>query len=100
MAAVIFISAEKNRFMLPNASLMIHQPSVSDIGGNCSEISRISEELITHKNNIYQLIADHSDFTIEELNKETVNDLYFTAEEAISKRLADKVISFSDIASF
>lgn len=100
MAAVIFISSGCNRFMLPNSSLMIHQPSITDISGNCSEIHRISKELDKYKDKMYQLIANHSDFSIQELKEKTLEDLYLTAEESVERHLADEVTTFSKMVAF
>ena len=79
---------------------MIHQPSITDISGNCSEIHRISKELDKYKDKMYQLIANHSDFSIQELKEKTLEDLYLNAEESVKRHLADEVTTFSKMVAF
>ncbi len=97
MGAVLFTCA-RERLMLPNSKLMLHQPLLSGgVSGNASSIKSISDSLLETKSKINQLISAHTGKTIEEIDEATSFDHYFTAGEAINFNLADRIISFSDI---
>ena len=97
MAAVIFSVATGGRYMLPNAKVMIHQPSIVDISGNATEVSQMSAFLQEDKVKLFTILAEHSDFTLEELEQKASNDLYLTANEAVSRKLADGIVTFAEI---
>lgn len=99
MAAVIFISGKHGRYMLPNARLMIHEPSITNISGSSSDIKNLSEFIEKSKKKLYSAIVSHSNFTLEELEEQTKEDLYLSADECIKKALAEKVVSFADIVA-
>ncbi len=80
------------RFALPNARIMIHQPSGgfqgqhSDIEIQAREISRIRE-------NLDQILASHSGKDQKTVNKDTERDHFMTGEEAKTYGLIDNVIT-------
>lgn len=97
MAAVIF-SAAKERFMLANSELMLHQPLLGGrVSGNASSIKSISDSLLETKAKINQLIASNTGKTVEEIDEATSFDHYFSPKEAVEFNLCDKVICFADI---
>lgn len=98
MAAIIFISGKDGRYILPNSKLMIHQPLIRNVGGgNCSEIKKIANSLEKRKRQLFQIIEDNSDVTVKMLKRETNEDRYYTAEEAVKLKLADEIITFEQI---
>lgn len=98
MAAIIFISGKDGRYILPNSKLMIHQPLINNINeGNCTEIKKIADNLEKRKIQLFKIIADNSKMTTKMLEKETKEDRYYTAEEAVKLKLADEIITFSQI---
>ena len=97
MAAVIFCVATGGRYMLPTARLMIHQPSIMEVTGTAAEIEQISNFLQENKTKLFTILAEHSDFTLEELEQKATNDLYLTAKEAVSRKLSDRIVTFAEI---
>lgn len=98
MAAIIFVSGKDGRYILPNSKLMIHQPLIKSVGGgNCSEIKKIADNLEKRKAQLFKIVEENSDVTIKMLEKETKEDRYYTAEEAVKLRLADKIVTFEQI---
>lgn len=97
MAALIFASG-KERCMLQNSKLMLHEPLISNgVGGNTSSIKSISDSLIETRDKLNNILAKHTNHTLEEIEKETRYDHYFSAEDSIDFGLCDKIIGFNEI---
>ncbi len=97
MGAVLFVCAKK-RLMLPNSELMLHQPLLGGrVSGNASSIRSISDSLLETKRKLNKLIALHTGKSEEEIDEETGFDHYFSPEEAIDFKLADRVVRFSEL---
>ena len=97
MGAVLFVCA-KERLMLPNSELMLHQPLLGGrVSGNASSIRSISDSLLETKRKLNKLIALHTGKSEEEIDEATGFDHYFSPEEAIEFKLADRVIRFSEL---
>ena len=92
MGAFLLSSGAKGkRFVLPNAEVMIHQPSggsqgqATDILIQASHIQRIKEKL-------NQILASNTGKPVETIAADTERDNWMTAEEAVAYGLVDKVI--------
>lgn len=97
MGAVLFVCA-KERYMLPNSELMLHQPLLGGrVSGNASSIRSISDSLLETKVKMNKLLAKHTAKSEEEIDEATAFDHYFSPQEAIEFNLADKIISFGEM---
>lgn len=97
MGAVLFTCA-KERFMLPNSELMLHQPLLGGrVSGNASSIRSISDSLLETKRKLNKLIAIHTGKTEKEIDEATGFDHYYSPDEAVDFHLADKIICFSEM---
>lgn len=97
MGAVLFACAGE-RYMLPNSELMIHQPLLGGrLNGNASSIKSISDSLLETKDRMNRILAKHTGQSVEEVDKQTAFDHYFTAQEAIDWGLADGIKSFDEM---
>ncbi|MFV0426390.1 MAG: ATP-dependent Clp protease proteolytic subunit [Beutenbergiaceae bacterium] len=86
--------AQGKRYATPHARVMMHQPS-GGIGGTATDI-RINAELILHmKQQLAQLIADHTGKTVEEISRDSDRDRWFTAPEALEYGFIDHVVTHS-----
>ncbi|MDR3107090.1 MAG: ATP-dependent Clp protease proteolytic subunit, partial [Bifidobacteriaceae bacterium] len=75
---------------------MMHQPS-GGIGGTATDI-RINAELILHmKRQLAQLIAEQTGKTVEQINRDSDRDRWFTAEEALAYGFIDKVVTHESV---
>lgn len=101
MGAVVFACA-KERLMLPNSELMLHQPLLAGrlAGNNASSIQSISDSLLETKEKLNRLLASHTGRTLEELDKATGYDHYFSPSEAIEFGLCEKQIDFADVIDY
>ncbi len=97
MAAVIFASG-KERMMLPNSRLMLHEPLIQDgIGGNTTTVKSISDSLLETRDRLNSILAKHTNHSVEEIEQATNFDHYFSADESIGFGLCDKIVGFADI---
>ncbi len=98
MGALLFLSGKSGRFMLPNSELMLHEPLLSGkIGGNTTSIKELSDSLIKTREKLNNIIAKHSGKTLEEVEKATDHDHFYSAEESIEFGLCDKIVPFTDL---
>ncbi len=92
MAALLLAGGEKdNRFILPSARVMIHQPS-GGAEGQASDIIVTNRELQRLKNLTTGILVNHTGRSREEVEKDILRDHYMSAEEALSYGIVDKVM--------
>ena len=98
MGALLFLSGKSGRFMLPNSELMLHEPLLSGkIGGNTTSIKELSDSLIKTREKLNNIIAKHSGRSLEEVEKATDHDHFYSAEESIEFGLCDKIVPFTTL---
>ena len=83
--------APGKRYALPNAEILMHQP-LGGIQGQASDIAIQAERMKYIKRRMAESIAEHSGQSVEQIEKDSERDRWFTAEEAQSYGLVDKVI--------
>jgi len=92
MAALILAGGEKNnRFILPSARVMIHQPS-GGAGGQASDIIVTNREMQRIKALTVDILALHTGKSVETVTKDIGRDYYMNADEAVSYGIVDKVM--------
>jgi len=93
-AASLLLCAGKkgDRFALPNARIMVHQPSAS-FYGQAADIARHAQEIVKLKRRLNEIYAKHTGQTVEAIEKQLDRDTYMTAEEAKNFGLLDQVMS-------
>ncbi|WSL80642.1 ATP-dependent Clp protease proteolytic subunit [Kitasatospora sp. NBC_01266] len=79
------------RFSLPNANILMHQPSAG-LGGSATDIKIQAEQLLRTKRRMSELIASHSGQTFEQITKDSDRDRWFTAEQAKEYGLIDEIM--------
>ena len=84
--------AAGKRYATPNTRIMMHQP-LGGIGGTASDIKIQAEQMLFIKKRMASLIAEHSGQTVEQIEKDSDRDRWFTAEEARDYGLIDFVYS-------
>ena len=91
MGAVLLVAGEKGmRAALPHSRVMIHQP-LGGIQGQASDIEITAREILKLKDELYQIISDHSGQTIEKIRQDADRDYWMTANEALEYGMIDKV---------
>lgn len=83
--------AKGKRFALPNAEVMIHQPS-GGAQGQATEIQIVAEKILATKKKLNEILAANTGQPYEVIQADTERDNYMTAEEAKAYGLIDEVI--------
>jgi ATP-dependent Clp protease, protease subunit len=79
------------RFALPHARIMMHQPS-GGIGGTASDIKIQAEQMLYVKKTLAEKIAEHTGQTLDQIERDSDRDRWFTAAEAKDYGLVDFVV--------
>ena len=92
-AVIILLGGEKdNRFSLPNARILIHQPSTG-VQGTASDIQIEASEIIKCREKINKLIAEETGQSIERVENDTKRNLWMSAKETLDYGLICKIIN-------
>ena len=92
MGAFLLAGGTKGkRLILPNAKVMIHQPS-GGAQGQATDVRIIAEEIDRTKKTLNRILAENTGKSVEEVSRDTERDFYMTAEEALAYGLVDKII--------
>ena len=93
MGAFLLAGGKKGkRFILPNAEVMIHQPS-GGARGQATEIQIVAEKILQTKEKLNRILAANTGQPYEVVCRDTERDHYLTAEEACDYGLVDKVLT-------
>ena len=93
MGAFLLAGGTKGkRIALPNAQIMIHQPS-GGARGQATEIKIVAEEILKTRKRLNEYLAANTGQPLEVIERDTERDNYMTAEEAKAYGLIDMVIS-------
>ncbi len=92
-AAVLLASGTRGkRFALPHARVMIHQPHIGGLEGQVSDIEIHTREILRVREEMQQILADHTGQDVEKVATDTDRDFWMTAEEAKKYGLIDTVL--------
>ena len=83
--------AKGKRLALPNAEIMIHQPS-GGARGQETEIRIVAENILKTRNKLNEILAANTGKSVVEISRDTERDNYMTAQEAVAYGLIDSVV--------
>ncbi|MGB3298618.1 MAG: ATP-dependent Clp endopeptidase proteolytic subunit ClpP [Phormidesmis sp.] len=99
MGAFLLSAGTKGkRMILPNARVMIHQPS-GGAQGQATDIEIQAKEILYLKGMLNKALADHTDQPLEKIKEDTERDFFMSPEEAVEYGLVDKVIDRHAVGS-
>ena len=79
------------RFALPNAEIMIHQPSGGS-RGMASDMKIVADQILKTKQKLNEILAKNTGKPIDVIERDTDRDNYMTAQEALEYGLIDSII--------
>ncbi len=93
MGSVLLAAGAKGkRYALPNARIMIHQP-LGGFQGQATDIDIHAKEILRVRENLNQILADHTGQSLKNIQKDTERDNFMMASEAEKYGLIDSVIA-------
>jgi ATP-dependent Clp protease, protease subunit len=96
MGSLLLCAGHKDmRFALPNARIMVHQPS-GGFSGQASDIERHAEDIVKMKRRLNETYVKHTGQTYEKIEHTLDRDYFMTADQAKDFRLIDKVLNSRD----
>ena len=90
-AFLLAAGAKGKRIALPNAEIMIHQPSGGS-RGQASDIKIQADQILRIRETLNRILAENTGRSVEEIARDTERDHFLTAQEAVEYGLIDKVI--------
>jgi len=92
-ALLLTAGAAKKRFSLPNSRILIHQPWMSGLSGQATDIDIHAKEILRMRTVINGLLAQHSGHALDALEKDVERDFIMSAAQAKEYGLIDEIIT-------
>lgn len=92
-AVLLAAGAPGKRMALPNARILIHQPSIEGAYGSGSDIEIQAREVLRIRTQLEEMLARHSRRTPAQVREDIERDKFLTADEAKAYGLVDEVLS-------
>jgi len=94
IAAVLLASGTpKKRYALPNSRVLIHQPWMSGLSGQATDIDIHAKEIIRTRESLNKLLAHHTGQTVNKIEKDVERDFIMTAQQAKEYGIVDDIIA-------
>ena len=90
-AFLLAAGAKGKRFCLPNAEVMIHQPS-GGAQGQATDIAIAAQHILRIKKRMNQILADNTGKDLSVIEKDVERDFYLWAEDAVEYGLVDEIV--------
>jgi ATP-dependent Clp protease protease subunit len=81
------------RFALPNSRVLIHQPSMSGLGGRRIINEKHAKEILRIRESLNIILAKHTGQTLKRIEKDVERDYIMTAEQSKEYGIVDQVIT-------
>jgi ATP-dependent Clp protease, protease subunit len=91
-ALLLAAGSPGKRFTLPNSRILIHQPSMSGLAGQATDIDIHAREILRLRESMNQILAKHTGQQLERIQRDVDRDYIMTAEQAKEYGLVDQVI--------
>lgn len=93
MASILLTAGEKGkRSALPHSRVMIHQP-MGGAEGQASDIEITAKQIVKLKQELYEIIANHSGKSIEQIYADADRDYWMTSAEALEYGMIDEILT-------
>jgi ATP-dependent Clp protease protease subunit len=99
MGAVLLAAGSKGkRYSLPHSRILIHQPSMSGLAGQATDIDIYAREILRMREMLNEILAESSGQTIERIARDVDRDYIMDPDQAVEYGLIDRVITSRDLA--
>jgi ATP-dependent Clp protease protease subunit len=95
-ALLLSAGAPGKRFALPNSRILIHQPSISGLAGQATDIDIHAKEILRLRESMNMILARHTGQGLDRIEKDVERDYIMTADQAKEYGIVDQVISRKD----
>ena len=92
VALLLTAGAPKKRFSLPNSRILIHQPWMSGLSGQATDIDIHAREILRIREQMNQLMSKHTGQTLEKVERDTERDFIMNAQQAKEYGIVDDII--------
>ena len=93
MAAMLLAAgAPGKRFSLPHSRIVIHQPLMSGLGGQATDIDIHAREIIRMRSRLNKILVEHTGQKLKRIEEDTERDYIMTAEQSREYGIIDEVI--------
>ena len=93
IAAVLLAAGTKGkRFSLPNSRILIHQPWMSGLGGQATDIDLAAKEIIRMRERINEILVKHTGQDMQRIKDDTERDYIMSPEQGKEYGIIDDVI--------
>jgi ATP-dependent Clp protease protease subunit len=93
MGCFLLAAGKKGRrAALPNARIMMHQPSGGAMQGTASDIEIVAREILHNRAKLFELLGKHTGQPLERIEREFERDTWFSAAEAKRYGIIDTVV--------
>jgi ATP-dependent Clp protease protease subunit len=92
-AVLLAAGAPKKRFALPNARILIHQPWMSGLAGQATDIDIHAREIVRMRAVLNALLAKHTGQLVEKIEKDVERDFIMSADQACAYGIVDEIIA-------
>ena len=93
MAAVLLAAGSSGkRYSLPNSRIVIHQPLMSGLAGQASDIDIHAREILRTRSQLNELLVTHTGQTLKRIEADTERDHIMTADQAHEYGIIDEVV--------
>ena len=94
MAAVLLACGTKGkRYTLPHSRVLIHQPSMSGLAGQATDIDIYAKEILRMREILNGILADATGQPVEKVARDVDRDYIMEADQAVSYGIVDKIIA-------
>ena len=98
MAAVLLACGTKGkRYSLPNSRILIHQPHMSGLGGQATDIEIHAKEILRMRETLNQILANATGQSLDKISRDVERDYIIGAQEALEYGMIDRVIASREL---
>ncbi len=99
MAAVLLAAGTKTkRYSLPHSRILIHQPSMSGLAGQATDIDIYAREILRMREMLNEILSESSGQAMERVARDVDRDYIMDPEQAVEYGLIDRVITSRDLS--